>query len=93
MSVAMSTSEEKSATGRLRLWVAIAAGAVTIGSGLLALANAHGDLLHRLDRVEARVAEIERIPERLDTMSRQLTEIGAELRLVRDWFKIPGGPQ
>lgn len=85
-------TEEHGTISRVRIWIAIGAGAVTIGGGALALAGAHGDLLHRLDRVEARVAETDAVRARLDDMRERLGEIGAELGLVRRWFRIPDPP-
>lgn len=74
---------------RVKIATGIAAAGVTIGGGLLALANAHGDLLHRLERVEERMTHVESVNEKLDAMREQLGEIKAELRVVRQFFRIP----
>ena len=83
-------AENTSTIGRLRIWIAIAAGAVTIAGGALAVSSAHGDLVHRLDRVEARVSEVESLGAKLDALKDDLADIKAELRLVRRFFAIPG---
>ncbi|MCC7542454.1 MAG: hypothetical protein IT379_39920 [Deltaproteobacteria bacterium] len=74
---------------RIKIATGIAAAAVTVGGGLLALASAHGDLVHRLERVEERMTHVESVDEKLDAMREQLGEIKAELRVVRQFFRIP----
>lgn len=82
MSVSTGDQEERSTINRVRLWIAIGAGAVTIAGGALALAGAHGDLVHRLDVLEQRATG--------DTQMRaDVAEIKVELRLLRQWFRIP----
>lgn len=82
--------QDKSTISRVRIWIAIGAGAVTIGGGALAIASAHNDLLSRLDRVEARQSEGDALRAKIELMREDLGEIKVELKLVRNWFKIPG---
>lgn len=75
-------ARDEGTISRVRMWIAIGASAVTIGGGAVALAGAHGDLVHRLEVLEERISS--------DTQMRaDIADIKAELGLVRRFFRIP----
>jgi hypothetical protein len=74
---------------RIKLWLGIGAAACTIGGGVAALATAHGALVRRIERLEDLVGDVNHINGRLDGISTTLSDVKAELGLVRRFFKIP----